>query len=234
MNFKRFLFTLVCSWSCSTSVLGERKAVSLVGVCYLRLDPSKSDLNRSSLPELAKCKQYQCYGYGYKTYFIVEDLQHMRNETDLLHTRVAILAGRDAHILLSDTNNPSITDNVVEIVLGAGSNTFAEIRRRMGFSSIKSKRIPDVLSYVDPMAFEIRVTKRGVIDVRYEGDEEPLISAEYGNLNVSVQFISFSCWGTSTCKFFYDCPSSLCKLVRVITAPERIFPSKYFPLQTTN
>lgn len=164
---------------------------------------------------MAKCKQYQCYGYGYKAFYLAQDIHHMRNETDLLHIRIAILAGRDAHILLSDTDSPTITDNVVEIVLGAGSNTFAEIRRRMGFSSIKSRRVLDILSFVDPMAFEIRVTQSGVIDVRYEGDEEPLISAEYGRPNVSVQFIGFSCWGTSTCKFFFDCPSSLCKNISI-------------------
>ena len=141
----------------------------------------------------------------------MEDLHHIRNESDLLHTRVAILAGKDAHILLSDTNNPSITDNVVEIVLGAGSNTYCEIRRRMGFSSIKSRRVLDVLSYVDPQAFIIRVTKEGYIEIKYEGEEEPLISAEYGNMTVSLHYIAFSCWGRSTCKFFFDCPNSLCK-----------------------
>lgn len=161
--------------------------------------------------ELSKCQTYQCYGYGYKNFFIIEDIQHMREDADLLHTRVAILAGKDAHILLSSTNNPTISDNVVEIVLGAGSNTYCEIRRRMGFSSIKSRRVLDILSYVDPMAFVIRATKSGYIEVRYEGDSEPLISGEYGNFSVALNFISFSCWGTSTCKFFYDCPNSLCK-----------------------
>lgn len=136
----------------------------------------------------------------------------MRNDTDLLHLRVAIIAGKDAHILLSSTNNPGISDSVVEIVLGAGSNTFCEIRRRLGRASIESRRVLDILSYVDPKAFEIRVTQRGYIEVRYEGDSEPLISGEYGEFTMALNFIAFSCWGTTTCKFFFDCPNSLCKL----------------------
>lgn len=174
----------------------------------------------------------QVMGYGYKSFYIIEDLHHMRNETDLLHTRLAILAGKDAHILLSSTNNPTITDNVVEIVLGAGSNSYCEIRRRMGFHALKSRRVLDILSYVDPMAFVIRVTKSGYIEVKYEGDSVPLIAADYGNYSMSLQFISFSCWGLSTCKFFFDCPNSLCKaswsrvLFHLLTA--------HFPTQTTN
>lgn len=140
----------------------------------------------------------------------------MRNDSDLLHIRVAILAGKDAHILLSDTNNPTKSDNVVEIVLGAGSNTYCEIRRRMGFHSLKSRRLPSVLSYVDPMAFVVRIDKTGYIDVRYEGDEESLINAVYSDFNVSLSYISFCCWGLSTCKFFYDCPNSLCRWKRIL------------------
>lgn len=176
------------------------------------LNSLKHDYNAPPYPtELSKCKQFQSFGYGYKSFFIVEDLHHLRNESDLLHTRLAILAGKDAHILLSETNNPTISDNVVEIVLGAGSNTYCEIRRRMGFASIKSRRVLDILSYVDPMAFVIRISKSGYIEVTYEGETEPLISGEYGNFSMSLHFIAFSCWGRSTCKFFFDCPNSLCK-----------------------
>lgn len=183
-------------------------------------EKENEDQHLTLLPlELAKCKQYQCFGYGYKTHYFVEDLHHMRNETDLLHTRIAILAGKDAHILLSETNNPSHSDdNVVEIVLGAGSNTYCEIRKRMGFGSIKSRRVLDILSYVDPMAMVLRITKSGTISIYYEGETEPLISGEYGNFSFSLHFIAFSCWGRSTCKFFFDCPNSLCEYANYLMA----------------
>lgn len=135
----------------------------------------------------------------------------MRDPSDLIHTRIAILAGKDAHILLSETNNPTLSDNVIEIVLGAGTNTYCEIRRKMGFSSIKSRRVLDVLNYTEPMSFVIRVTNSGYIEAKYEGEYEPLISGEYGAYALKLHFLSFCCWGRSYCKFFFDCPNPLCE-----------------------
>lgn len=159
--------------------------------------------------ELAKCKHHKAVGYGYTKFYEIEDLHHLRNETDVLHLRIAILAARDAHIMLSATAHPGLFEPLYELVLGAGSNTFCEIRRRLKLTSLKTKRVVNVLSAVDPVAVLIRITKSGLIEVRNE-DNEDIISGTDPDL-LPIRFISFCSWGLTEAKFFYDCPNSLCR-----------------------
>lgn len=134
----------------------------------------------------------------------------MRKTDEIVNLRIAILAAKDAHILLSPNDSPELFDPVYEIVLGAGSNTFCEIRRKMRLSSLKTKRILNVLSAVDPTAMNIVLKSDGMIEVRYEGDEEPIISGKDDDV-LPIKYISFSSWGMTEAKFFYDCPNELCK-----------------------
>lgn len=134
----------------------------------------------------------------------------LRNDSDLVHVRIAILAAKDAHIVLTASDTVSSEDAVYEIVLGAGSNTYCEIRRQFRTSSLKSSRYPNVLSAVDPVAFLIRVTVNGLIEITYEGEDSPLIAAN-ATETIPLKYIAFGSWGNTEAKFFYDCPNTLCK-----------------------
>ncbi|XP_065081381.1 uncharacterized protein NtR [Ochlerotatus camptorhynchus] len=158
--------------------------------------------------DLDKCKQFNAIsGYNYHTYFKLEELDNhnLDNET-LVNLRLFVVAAKDAHILLSDTNSTSPDAQVYEIVIGAGANTFSEIRKQRKKNPLKTKSTKNVLSPIDPLPLRIRITREGLIEVGIEGQELPLMSATDKNL-IAVQYLSFSSWGSTHAKWFYDCAS---------------------------
>lgn len=86
---------------------------------------------RKSFSDLAECKQYEACGYKYEQFYNIEDIRHFRNETILLQIRFVVLAEEDAHILLSETENPSDEDDVLELVLGSFSNSHISFRQKV-------------------------------------------------------------------------------------------------------
>ena len=65
----------------------------------------------------------------------------------------------DAHILLAPSSNIQKGDPVYEIVIGAGGNTFCDIRR-MQKSGVKATvRIKGLLSALDLQSFWIHISK---------------------------------------------------------------------------
>lgn len=67
-------------------------------------------------------------GYNYKTFFRIDELNnykepdHLLGE-DLLKLRIIVLASKDAHLLLSQTEHPELDHAVYEI----GKKTILEI-----------------------------------------------------------------------------------------------------------
>jgi hypothetical protein len=65
---------------------------------------------------LSKCKEYDAVsGYNYNSYFKINELKNLRENDELLCLRLSVLASKDAHILLSATDNPKIDADVYEI-----------------------------------------------------------------------------------------------------------------------
>ncbi|XP_055532815.1 uncharacterized protein LOC129722956 [Wyeomyia smithii] len=164
-----------------------------------------------SYADLDKCKQFNAVsGYNYHTFFKLKDLENhnLDNET-IVNLRLFVVTNKDAHILLSDVDSasPEATNQVYEIVIGAGANTFSEIRKQRKKNPLKTKTTKGVLSPIDPLPLRIRITKDGLIEVLIEGQDLPLLSATDKNL-IDVHFLSFSSWGSSQAKWFYDCPSN--------------------------
>ncbi|XP_055626202.1 acetylcholine receptor-like protein cup-4 [Toxorhynchites rutilus septentrionalis] len=158
--------------------------------------------------DLDKCKQFNAInGYNYHSFFKLEDLvnHNLDNET-IVNLRLFVVAAKDAHILLSDIDSISSNAQVYEIVIGAGANTFSEIRKQRKKNPLKTKTTKNVLSPIDPLPLRIRITKDGLIEVGIEGQDLPLMSATDKNLT-TVQYLSFSSWGATQAKWFYDCPS---------------------------
>lgn len=176
---------------------------------------------------LDRCKEYDAVnGYNYRTYFQLSELQHATPKDDeLININLIILGSKDAHILFTGSTDPDITETVYEIVLGAGANTFCEIRKKRKGSPLKNKRV-QVLSPIDPVPIKIRITRcklqflclfinictvfilltAGIIEVTVRGDILPLISADDGQPITNLKYISFSSWGSTNVRFFYDCP----------------------------
>lgn len=89
-------------------------------------------------------------------------------------------------------------------VLGAGGNTFAEIRRRRQSAPMRTVRVKDVLSAIDPLPLNIRITQDGEISATITATNKLIVNATDKN-PLAIQFISFSAWGTTEGKWFFDC-----------------------------
>lgn len=81
------------------------------------------------------------------------------NDTLLLDFHFSVLAPSDAHILLAPSDKVEKGDPVYEIVIGAGGNTFCDIRRRQKADVKASVRINGLLSPLDPQSFWLHITK---------------------------------------------------------------------------
>uniref|UniRef100_A0A8D8BPZ9 Neuronal acetylcholine receptor subunit alpha-6 n=2 Tax=Culex pipiens TaxID=7175 RepID=A0A8D8BPZ9_CULPI len=156
--------------------------------------------------DLDKCKQFNAVnGYNYDAFFKLTELDNhnLDNET-IVNLRLFVVASKDAHILLSDIDSVIPEAQVYEIVVGAGGNMFTEIRRQRKKNPLKTKTTKNVLSPIDPLPLRIRLTTEGLIEVGIEGQDLPLISATDKNVT-SVRYLSFSSWGSTQAKWFYDC-----------------------------
>ncbi|XP_058839054.1 uncharacterized protein LOC131694617 [Topomyia yanbarensis] len=158
--------------------------------------------------DLDKCKQYNAVnGYNYHAFYQLDELENhsIDNET-IVNLRLFVVAAKDAHVLLSDIGSTSNDAQVYEIVIGGGANTFSEIRKQRKKNPLKTKTTPGVLSPIDPLPLRIRITRDGLIEVGIEGQDLPLLSATDKNI-ITVRYLSFSSWGSTQAKWFYDCPS---------------------------
>lgn len=95
---------------------------------------------------------------NYKDFYEISDDSHKNGS--ILDFHFSVLAPSDAHILLSPIVKPNATVPVYEIVLGAGGDSFTDIRRAQKASVQSSFRHPTgILSALDPRSFWIHISK---------------------------------------------------------------------------
>uniref|UniRef100_A0A182R128 Neurotransmitter-gated ion-channel ligand-binding domain-containing protein n=1 Tax=Anopheles farauti TaxID=69004 RepID=A0A182R128_9DIPT len=159
------------------------------------------------IDELHKCKQYNAInGYKYQAFFKLHELDH-HNATDPdLHVDLMlyVMGPCDGHILFSDQNKTS----GVEIVLGAGGNTFSQIRDGQRGQSLRMKTSPNIMSPIDPLPVRVRIYTTGQINM-FVGNltGAPFLQAITTTVNVTqLRYVSFTTWNTALAKWFYDCP----------------------------
>ncbi|XP_055920838.1 acetylcholine receptor-like protein cup-4 [Eupeodes corollae] len=160
-----------------------------------------------SLSNLATCEEYyiKSRGYTYADFFNINSMKNGKTkDNERLHLKFYVMTSMDAHILLSEVDNPRKLDRVYEIVLGAGANSFSAIRLMMSRERVTTILAPDLLSALDPMPIEIIQTKDGILLVNIPGFAEPHLNyTDESPLN--IRFVSFSSYGIISAKWFYDC-----------------------------
>lgn len=118
-----------------------------------------SVLIKTNILDLTKCKvHYSRSGSQYREFYSLEDTPG-RNVTLALDFHFAVLAPSDAHILLAPSESVKKNDPAYEIVIGAGGNTFCDIRRKQKSEVKASQRVSGLLSALDPSFFWLHVTK---------------------------------------------------------------------------
>ncbi|XP_061401757.1 neuronal acetylcholine receptor subunit beta-4 [Musca vetustissima] len=174
------------------------------------LRPTKADFKYNvSLAQMDTCRHYTIpmnRGYNYADFF---HLTHLKNnklaDNELLHLKFYVMTARDAHILLSSTDQPRSKDKVYEVVIGAGRNTFSTIRITMGRGRVATNQDPYILSMLDPTPIEIIQTKAAELLVYITGfKEEPLLNFT-DTSPLDIQYISFTTYDNIPASWFYDC-----------------------------
>lgn len=155
---------------------------------------------------IKNCKEYDATnGYNYSTFFILSDINDNKSDENIVNLKLGVLATKDAHILLSDKLFPTSNDSVYEFVLGAGANTFCEVRKKQKKSPLKPAVSCKLFtSTINPVLINIIVKSTGQISIYVIGKPEPLIQAEDIE-PVAVKYVSFGSWGNAESKWFYDC-----------------------------
>lgn len=111
----------------------------------------------NSLLDLTKCKVYYSRsGSAYKDFFEINN--EAQPKGTVLDFHFSVLAPSNAHILLTPSTHVEKGDPAYEIVLGAGGNVFSDIRRSQKSQVRVTKRTPDILSSLDPVAFWIHIS----------------------------------------------------------------------------
>ncbi|XP_034109092.1 proton-gated ion channel subunit pbo-5 [Drosophila albomicans] len=145
-------------------------------------------------------------GYSYKDFFMVHRLNNNNiKDNERLHLKFYVLTSMDAHILLSVTSHPRLTDRVYEIVIGAGGNTFSAIRTSMGLRRVSTNQDPQLLSIYEPTPIEIVQTKDGDLFVYIPGFKTEALLHYLDASALTINYISFSTFGVNSARWFYDC-----------------------------
>ncbi|KAL1131351.1 hypothetical protein AAG570_010969, partial [Ranatra chinensis] len=117
--------------------------------------------------------------------------------------KFSIKARSDAHILLSPYPAPNSSDAVYEIVLGAGKNTFSDIRRLRRASTRATTPTRNLLSDKIMQPFWVKINN-GLISVGKDDSEIPFLSWQDTN-PLDIRYISFCTWSNVVGKWSFDC-----------------------------
>jgi hypothetical protein len=112
---------------------------------------------KDNVTDFTKCQiYYSRSGSVYKDFF---ELNDEPLNGSLLDFHFSVMSPSDAHILLAPSTTVEKGDPVYEIVIGAGGNTFCDIRRRQKSSVKATVRIKGLLSALDQQSFWIHMSK---------------------------------------------------------------------------
>lgn len=143
------------------------------------------------------------YGYGYTKFFhISESGGHNGGNITI---RFLVRARSDAHLLLSPSPAPAEGQEVYEIVLGGGRNTFSDIRRLRRSATKATARTMDLLSPVELRGFWVHFNGKGILQVGKEGDELPFLFWT-DPAPLDIHYFSFCTWTGVVGKWLYACP----------------------------
>lgn len=92
------------------------------------------------------------------------------------------------------------------LVIGAGNNTYSIIRTRPKGMLIERKDMGNVLSTMNALPLNIRVTKQGLITVNLWN--RILVSAVDEN-PLSIKYVGFGSWYPAKATWFFDCTKEI-------------------------
>ncbi|XP_026813463.1 neuronal acetylcholine receptor subunit alpha-7 [Rhopalosiphum maidis] len=158
-----------------------------------------------------KCTTILTVGYGYQNWY---------NATEIPTANASVMfkfyvqGAGDAHIMLA--REPSSFG--YEIVIGAGSNTFCDIRKFDDvLTSVVTVATGKILDRYNPVGFWVRATQQtGLIEVGKYGESLPFIFWTDPE-PIPVRYYGLSSWGAAVCKWMFKCkPDSSMVMARTM------------------
>lgn len=113
-----------------------------------------------NVSDFSKCRTHVSHSEGkYTEFYEINVDEDPRNDSLVFDFHFSVLGRSDAHVLLAENDVLKRTDPVYEIVIGAGSNTFSELRRLQKSDGKVTVKIKDLLSAIEIRSFWIHVRR---------------------------------------------------------------------------
>ncbi|XP_059487548.1 neuronal acetylcholine receptor subunit beta-3-like isoform X2 [Neocloeon triangulifer] len=197
-------------------ITSEVKTTFGISYSYGQGDGARATVEPDVLPALqpksagytkTMCNVQYTITYGYSRFHVWNNYAEISQSDGVVSTtlRFTVRAASDAHILLAPSDNATIGHPVYEIVLGAGRNTFSDIRRALRTGTKSNLQTPELLSGFEPRSFWIRLSGDGTIGVGKEGDDTPFMAWQDPQ-PLKIKFFAFCTWNGVFGKWEYNCP----------------------------
>lgn len=149
-------------------------------------------------------KQKTTYGYEYNELFKFSDKSYVNGT---LYLTFRVQAASNAHVIFSVGPSLDTYGQIYEIVLGAGRNTFSDIRRyiwKRGPASRAKAFTNDLLSASELREFTISIARDGQIEIRKSSDAIPILYWKDPD-PIPISYFGFSTWNSVYGIWYFDC-----------------------------
>ncbi|KAF6212368.1 hypothetical protein GE061_012890 [Apolygus lucorum] len=151
----------------------------------------------------SNCMRLMTFNYHYTPTYRLEALDSDKNSSGFTF-EFHVQAQSDAHLKLSSTADSQKSPVTIEIVLGAGANSFSAVRRKPKKTAVDlSSDTPLLLSKTEMRAFKL-VLKDKLLTVYANSSSLPILSYEDSSV-VDMLYISFGAWNNVAVEWSFDC-----------------------------
>ncbi|CAB3385729.1 Hypothetical predicted protein [Cloeon dipterum] len=167
--------------------------------------------NATSTRTVSACSLQFTLSYGYNRFHqwstFAKSSKATDGSTSSWTLKFKVRAASDAHILLTTDRNTTLSMPVYEIVLGAGRNSFSDLRRLQRTGTRSTLPTADILSPLELRGFWIRLSSDGFIGVGKEGDDVPFLAWRDPE-PLKIQYFSFCTWNGVFGRWEFNCPEN--------------------------
>lgn len=139
----------------------------------------------------------------YVQFIKMEELKQSRPDNYIVRVPFYIRGSGNAHVLLSEVQNPTPLDNAYELIVGAWNNQRIILRKRVRGSELVSVPWPNVLSDSRRKKFVLEITSEGMIKLFMEDSPYLPVLRAFDPEPVKVQFMSFKNYLTEHIDFWW-------------------------------
>lgn len=155
----------------------------------------------------------------YEKWLKLSDIENVKPSGFVVQFSFFAQGSANAHIIFSPVENPSLLDDVYEVVLGGFGNTRIMIRKRSNGVLLADVIVPNSLNVLKRKQFVFEVLNDGEIRLFGEDSLKPLLTA-FDPKPLNIAYISFKNLNNEKLSFFYGYnPEQLPNVIVPIVVP---------------